>query len=140
MCSPELRAHREHALASASPRKVAPMTTIFQHRLECTRCTSHRQAPSRKAHDRLTRAFAKPIPHPSDDQSLGQPTGTTYTPESVYTSVDGGIPVDDILETVHHFMAIDNVIDTAEEKLYEEIIKHLRKPIQSAFVAVDGKA
>ena len=36
-----------------------------------------------------------------------------------------GIPVDDILETVHHFRAIDYVIDTAEEKLTEEIIKHL---------------
>ena len=37
----------------------------------------------------------------------------------------GGVPVDDILETVHHFRAIDYVIDTAEEKLTEEIIKHL---------------
>jgi len=36
-----------------------------------------------------------------------------------------GVPVDDILETVHHFRAIDYVIDTAEEELSEEIIKHL---------------
>ena len=36
-----------------------------------------------------------------------------------------GIPVDDILETVHHFRAIDYVIDTAEDELTEEIIKHL---------------
>lgn len=36
-----------------------------------------------------------------------------------------GIPVDDILETVHHFRAIDYVIDVAEEELTEEIIKHL---------------
>lgn len=36
-----------------------------------------------------------------------------------------GVPVDDILETVHHFRAIDYVIDTAEEELTEEIIKHL---------------
>ena len=36
-----------------------------------------------------------------------------------------GVPVDDILETVHHFRAIDYVIDTAEEVLTEEIIKHL---------------
>ena len=36
-----------------------------------------------------------------------------------------GIPVDDILETVHHFRAIDYVIDVAEETLTEEIIKHL---------------
>lgn len=36
-----------------------------------------------------------------------------------------GIPVDDVLETVHHFRAIDYVIDVAEEELTEEIIKHL---------------
>lgn len=36
-----------------------------------------------------------------------------------------GVSVDDILETVHHFRAIDYVIDTAEETLSEEIIKHL---------------
>lgn len=36
-----------------------------------------------------------------------------------------GIPVDDVLETVHHFRAIDYVIDTAEEELTEDIIKHL---------------
>ncbi len=39
--------------------------------------------------------------------------------------VGDGIPVDDILETVHHFRAIDYVIDMAEEELSEEIIKHL---------------
>ena len=36
-----------------------------------------------------------------------------------------GVPVDDILETVHHFRAIDYVIDTAEDELSEEIIKRL---------------
>jgi len=36
-----------------------------------------------------------------------------------------GIPVDDILETIHHFRAIDYVIDIAEEELSEEIIKQL---------------
>lgn len=36
-----------------------------------------------------------------------------------------GLPVDDILETVHHFRAIDYVIDIAEEELTEEIVKHL---------------
>ncbi len=42
-------------------------------------------------------------------------------------TVDGGapIPVDDILETIHHFRAIDYVIDVAEEPLNEEIIKRL---------------
>ena len=39
--------------------------------------------------------------------------------------VGDGVPVDDILETVHHFRAIDYVIDVAEEELNEEIIKHL---------------
>lgn len=36
-----------------------------------------------------------------------------------------GIPVDDILETVHHFRAIDYCIDHAEEPLSEEMIKQL---------------
>ena len=39
--------------------------------------------------------------------------------------IGDGIPVDDILETVHHFRAIDYIIDVAEEKLSEEIIKKL---------------
>ena len=33
--------------------------------------------------------------------------------------------MDDILETVHHFQAIDYVIDIAEKELTEDIIKHL---------------
>ncbi len=36
-----------------------------------------------------------------------------------------GVPVDDILETVHHFRAIDYVIDCADEVLTEDIIKQL---------------
>lgn len=36
-----------------------------------------------------------------------------------------GIPVDDVIETVHHFKAIDYVIDVAEEPLSEEIINKL---------------
>lgn len=42
-------------------------------------------------------------------------------------TIDAGdsVPVDDILETVHHFRAIDYVIDVAEEELSEEIIRHL---------------
>ena len=35
------------------------------------------------------------------------------------------MPVDDILETVHHFRAIDYVIDCADDMLTEEIIKKL---------------
>lgn len=36
-----------------------------------------------------------------------------------------GIPVDDVLETIHHFKAFDYVIDSAEEELSENIIKHI---------------
>ena len=36
-----------------------------------------------------------------------------------------GIPIDDILETVHHFRAIDYVIDHAEDPLTEDFIKEL---------------
>ncbi len=39
--------------------------------------------------------------------------------------VGEGVPVDDIMETVHHFRAIDYVIDVAEEELTEDIIKQL---------------
>ncbi len=37
------------------------------------------------------------------------------------------VPVDDIIETVNHFRAIDYVIDVAEEELTEEIIKELHR-------------
>lgn len=50
---------------------------------------------------------------------------TRYIFETNTVNIGDGIPVDDILETVHHFRAIDYVIDTAEDKLTEEIIKHL---------------
>lgn len=39
--------------------------------------------------------------------------------------VGDGVSVDDVLETVHHFRAIDYVIDVADEPLTEEIIKKL---------------
>ena len=45
--------------------------------------------------------------------------------ETKTLSTGEGIPVDDILETIHHFRAIDYVIETAEEELSEEIIKEL---------------
>ena len=38
-----------------------------------------------------------------------------------------GIPVDDIIETVNHFRAIDFCIDVAEEPLTEDIIKELHR-------------
>ena len=40
-------------------------------------------------------------------------------------NVADGVLVDDVLETVHHFRAIDYVIDCAEDVLSEEIIKQL---------------
>ena len=40
-------------------------------------------------------------------------------------NVGDGIPVDDVLETVHHFRAVDCVIDSADEVLSEDIIKKL---------------
>ncbi|MBQ7170788.1 MAG: Fic family protein [Clostridia bacterium] len=40
-------------------------------------------------------------------------------------TIGDGVPVDDVLETVHHFRAIDYVIDCAEEPLSEAIIKKL---------------
>lgn len=40
-------------------------------------------------------------------------------------NVGDGVPVDDVLETVHHFRAIDYVIDCTDEVLSEEIIKKL---------------
>lgn len=39
--------------------------------------------------------------------------------------IKDGLPVDDIIETINHFRAIDYVIDCAEEELNEEIIKKL---------------
>ena len=39
--------------------------------------------------------------------------------------ISDGIPVDDILETVHHFRAIDYCIDIADMSLSEDIIKKL---------------
>lgn len=39
--------------------------------------------------------------------------------------IGDGIPVDDILETVHHFRAVDYCIDVADEPLSEDIIKQL---------------
>ena len=50
---------------------------------------------------------------------------TRHIFETNTVGADANIPVDDILETVHHFRAIDYVIDIAEEPLREEIIKHL---------------
>lgn len=50
-------------------------------------------------------------------------TRLIFETNTVY--VGDGVSVDDILETVHHFRAIDYVIDIAEEELTEDSIKHL---------------
>lgn len=50
---------------------------------------------------------------------------TRHIFETDTVDIGDGIPVDDILETVHHFRAIDYVIDIADEELSEEIIKEL---------------
>ena len=38
-----------------------------------------------------------------------------------------GVPVDDVIETVNHFRAVDRVIDHAEDPLSEECIKELHR-------------
>ncbi len=43
-----------------------------------------------------------------------------------------GIPVDDILETVNHFRAIDFVIDSANKVLNESLIKELHRLIKQS--------
>ena len=45
--------------------------------------------------------------------------------ETSTIDTQNGVPVDDILETLHHFRAIDYVIEHAEDVLSEEIIKHI---------------
>ena len=43
-----------------------------------------------------------------------------------------GVPVDDIIETVNHFRAIDYVIDHAEDALTEDIIKELHRILKQS--------
>lgn len=50
---------------------------------------------------------------------------TRYIFETNTLNVGENVPVDDIFETVHHFKAIDYVIDMANETLSEDIIKML---------------
>ena len=47
--------------------------------------------------------------------------------ETNTVDVAGGVPVDDIIETVNHFRAIDYVIDKAEESLTENTVKELHR-------------
>ena len=52
---------------------------------------------------------------------------TRYIFETNTVDIGEGIPVDDIIETVNHFRAIDYVIDVAEEPLTEQYIKELHR-------------
>lgn len=52
---------------------------------------------------------------------------TRYIFETNTVDIGEGIPVDDIIETVNHFRAIDYVIDIAEEPLTEQQIKELHR-------------
>ena len=52
--------------------------------------------------------------------------------ETNTVDVGEGIPVDDIIETVNHFRAIDYVIDHAEEPLTEEHIKGLHRILKQS--------
>ena len=52
--------------------------------------------------------------------------------ETNTVDVGEGIPVDDIIETVNHFRAIDYVIDVAEEPLTENIIKELHRILKQS--------
>lgn len=54
--------------------------------------------------------------------------------ETNTVDVGDGIPVDDIIETVNHFRAIDYVIDHAEETLTEDIIKELHRILKQSTV------
>ena len=47
--------------------------------------------------------------------------------ETRTVSAGDGVPVDDIIETVNHFRAIDYVIDVAEDELTEEIVRELHR-------------
>ena len=45
--------------------------------------------------------------------------------ETNMLSSGNGIDVDDVLETVHHFRAVDHIIDNAESPLTEDFVKHI---------------
>ena len=47
-------------------------------------------------------------------------------------AIEEGIPVDDIIETVNHFRAIDFCIDMAEKPLTEDIIKELHRILKQS--------
>ena len=56
---------------------------------------------------------------------------TRYIFETNTIGVTDAINVDDVVETVNHFRCIDYIIDHAEEKLTENLIKHLHLLLKS---------
>ena len=52
--------------------------------------------------------------------------------ETNTVAVGEGIPVDDIIETVNHFRAIDYVIDHAEDALTEDVIKQMHRILKQS--------
>lgn len=52
--------------------------------------------------------------------------------ETSTVDVGEGVPVDDIIEAVNHFRAIDYAIDMAEEPLTEDIIKELHRILKQS--------
>ena len=57
---------------------------------------------------------------------------TRFIFETNTVDVGDGIPVDDIIETVNHFRAVDYVLDHAEEPLTEDIIKELHRILKQS--------
>lgn len=57
---------------------------------------------------------------------------TRYIFETNTVDIGEGIPVDDIIETVNHFRAIDYVLDVAEETLTEHHIKELHRILKQS--------
>ena len=57
---------------------------------------------------------------------------TRFIFETNTVDVGDGVPVDDIIETVNHFRAIDRVIDAAEEPLTEALIRDLHRILKQS--------
>ena len=57
---------------------------------------------------------------------------TRFIFETNTVDVGDGVPVDDIIEAVNHFRAIDRVIDTADEPLTEALIKELHRILKQS--------
>lgn len=63
----------------------------------------------------------------SEDQ-----TRYIYETNTIAISVEEATPVDDIIETINHFICFDYMIDVAHQELSEDIIKEFHKLIKSS--------